>query len=114
MKKYRFDKECEQQPNGSIPVITEVEVWVGQPTLAGVKNCPVDFPGVTARTAYITGEPNTQWSCPARIRFRGNRVNGYVRYDGEARNECGEWVTADGGEPGFEFFPLREEEHKLR
>jgi len=77
LQKYRFDQVDGPEPNGSIALRT---VWMGGPSLAGVRNCPSDdYEGV--RTVYITGEPDTYYSTPAAVSIKGKTVRGWVGYD---------------------------------
>jgi hypothetical protein len=95
MKKYRFDQEGDPCDNGSVPMFA---IWMGGPTLSGVKDCPIDGFDLPPRTAYVSGEPDTWFSTPARVRYRGQRVTGYLtRMDDD----------------GYVFVPHTDEQHKL-
>lgn len=68
--KYRVDRE-ETNEHGQVLGFTE---WMGGPTLARVKNV-VCHDG-KQRTAYVTGEPLTYFSLPARVNIGKTSVNG--------------------------------------
>lgn len=89
LQKYRADKSGEPEKNGSVPWYTN---WMGGPTLALVKNCPVKLTmyeeevavweeSASPRTVYILGEPDTFFSLPAAIKFKGKRVNGWIGHN---------------------------------
>lgn len=80
MMRYRFDREGPATPNGGRPVYTD---WMGGPTLAGVRNCRVDWDALSPRTVYTTGEPDTFFSIPARCRHRGRTVRGFLTSEAE-------------------------------
>jgi hypothetical protein len=74
LQKYRADEAGEKQSTGAIPYYSN---WVGGPTLALVRNCPVqNLPLVlesafkNPRTVYITGEPDNYFSLPAACYYR--------------------------------------------
>lgn len=50
--------------------------------LSKIKNCPVS--GTTIRrTASITGQPDTYFSIPARIKYKEKNISGFVSYNEE-------------------------------
>lgn len=61
-----------QHPNGSIRVLSSGP-WA---SLIQVRNCPCQ--DGERRTAIITGEADTFFSIPAKVRVRGKWVSGYV------------------------------------
>jgi hypothetical protein len=76
LQKYRADKAGELCGNGARPFYAE---WFGGPTLSKIEACPVDgFPHIAPRMAYITGEPDTWFSVPAAIKYKGQTVRGFV------------------------------------
>lgn len=56
--------------------------------LAYVRNCPCDK-GISPRTAYVTGEPDTFFSIPAAVRVRGRNVRGFLTMDTEEGLQTG-------------------------
>lgn len=56
LQKYRADIKGETQSNGAIPYYTN---WIGGPSLALIKNCPIKNTtidtGISARTVYVRG-----------------------------------------------------------
>lgn len=75
LQKYRADEAGETCANGAQPFYTK---WMGGPSLALIRNCPVDLEGVTPRTVYVTAEPDTFFSQPAACRIKGRDVRGYL------------------------------------
>lgn len=51
-------------------------VWMGGPSLARVKGAVCD--DGTRRTAYVTGEPDTFFSIPARVNIGKRSVSGWL------------------------------------
>ena len=84
LQKYRADKPGEVQSNGAIPFYTE---WIGGPTLALIRKCPVENAPIPPRTVYIRGEADTWFSVPAVCQYRGQIITGYV-----TTNDMGEYV----------------------
>lgn len=80
LQKYRFDRTHDAMPNGSRPVYSE---WLGGPSLAGIRNCPIDVVGAEPRTVYVTGEPDTFFSVPAVCRLFGFAVRGFLYSEDE-------------------------------
>jgi hypothetical protein len=82
LQKYRADKKGETQSNGAIPYYTN---WIGGPSLALIKNCPIKNTvidtGVSARTVYVRGEPDTFFSQPAACKYKGKTIHGYITGD---------------------------------
>lgn len=76
IQKYRFDRAGQRSTNGSVPLYTD---WMGGPSLAGIRNCPC--PDGVARTVYITNDPDTFFSIPARVMKKGKVYNGFVSVD---------------------------------
>ena len=75
MKKYRFDRDGDALPNGSVPVYTD---WEHGPTLAGVRNCPVQGKGVEIgrRTVYVQGEMIYAGAWDGRYRYHSQSHEG--------------------------------------
>lgn len=67
-----------QSPNGSVMYHTPAP-WF---SISKIKNCPVS--GTTLRrTATITGQPDTFFSIPARIKYKEKNISGFVSCDDE-------------------------------
>jgi hypothetical protein len=75
LQKYRADITDPPEKNGSVGWSAR---WVGGPTLALVRNCPIDSEGTPPRTVYVTGEPDTFFSLPAACKIRGKTVRGWI------------------------------------
>lgn len=75
LQKYRADEPGEKQTNGATPFYTK---WMGGPTLALVRECPIENRAIAPRTVYIRGEADTMFSLPAACRFKGKTITGYV------------------------------------
>ena len=80
MQKYRADKAGDVQANGGQPFYSD---WMGGPSLALIRNCPIENRDYGARTVYIAGEPDTWFSQPAECSVAGCKVRGYVTGDDE-------------------------------
>src|SRR6478609_5811776 len=79
LQEYRADKAGPKQDNGGTPWFCH---WIGGPTLSLIRNCPVtNREGISARTVYITGEPDTWFSTPAACSYRGETIRGFVTCD---------------------------------
>ena len=82
LQKYRADIKGEPQANGAVPFYTK---WIGGPSLALVRNCPIRNTvldeGVSPRTVYVTGEPDTFFSQPAACKYKGRTLRGYLTSD---------------------------------
>jgi len=78
LQKYRADIQGETKLNGSIPFYAS---WMGGPSLALIRLCPIDMPETSPRTVYITGEPDTYFSIPAAITVKRKTVKGFVMCD---------------------------------
>ena len=74
LQKYRADVAGEPSPNGAVPYYTN---WVGGPSLALIRNCPNNA-GLSPRTVYVTGEPDTFFSVPAACSYKGKRLVGFL------------------------------------
>lgn len=74
LQKFRADIAGEKQKNGAIPFFTN---WMGGPTLALIRNCPVNK-SISSRTVYIRGEAENFFSIPAACSYRGKIISGYV------------------------------------
>ncbi len=70
--KFRVDFE-EENRHGQFVGKTR---WIGGPSPARIRNCRCQD-GID-RTAYITGEPDTWWTTPARINIGKRSVRGYL------------------------------------
>lgn len=69
--KYRIDTEEENQ-HGQVIGYT---LWMAGKTLARIRNCRH---GDRTVTAYITGEPTTFWTTPARINVGKRSITGHL------------------------------------
>lgn len=86
LQKYRADYAGDVAPNGAVEWMAR---WMGGPTLALVRKCPVHLTvmgqKVSPRTVYITGDADSFFTIPAacQVRINGRRVDvlGYVSYD---------------------------------
>lgn len=82
LQKLRADISGEQDENGATPWYAN---WMGGLSLALVRNCPIRNTvidtGVSPRTVYIQGEPDTFFSTPAAIRYKGKNLKGYLTLD---------------------------------
>lgn len=82
LQKYRADIKGETQSNGAIPFYTN---WIGGPTLALIKNCPIRNTvidtGISPRTVYVKGEPDSWSSQPAACVYKGKTLRGYITTD---------------------------------
>lgn len=74
MQKYRADFAGETSPNGAAPFYAR---WIGGPSLALVRNCPNNA-GISRRTVYATGEPDTFFSIPAACSYKRKRISGFL------------------------------------
>lgn len=79
LQKYRADIVGETQSNGAIPYFTK---WIGGPSLALIKNCPIKNTvidtGIAPRTVYVLGEHDTFFSQPAACSYKGKVLQGYI------------------------------------
>lgn len=77
LQKYRADVAGPIQHNGGIPYYTR---WVGGPTLALIKQCPIvgRKDPISPRTVYITGEPQSWFNLPAACRYKRTVIRGYI------------------------------------
>lgn len=75
LQKYRADEPGEKQANGATPFYTR---WMGGPTLALVRECPIENGEIPPRTVYVRGEPDTWFSIPAACRFKGHTITGFI------------------------------------
>ena len=71
--KFRVDTE-EENKHGQFLGYAK---WMGGPSLSRIRNCRRKDEGTTV-TAYITGEPDTFFSQPARINKGKKSIKGYV------------------------------------
>ena len=78
LQKYRTDKAVPQS-DGSIAHYAN---WIGGPTLAKVSGARVTtLHGEPTVTAYVTGEPDSFFSLPAKFYLFGKVLNGYFTRD---------------------------------
>lgn len=78
LQKYRADCS-ETQKDGAVKWLTN---WIGGPSLAKIVNCRAEnLHGSPRLTVYITGEPDTWFSIPAKASYLGKTLNGYVTGD---------------------------------
>jgi hypothetical protein len=82
LQKYRADIEEKKQPNGAIPYLTR---WMGGPSLALIRNCPIERFPISPRTVYVRGEPNTAYTIPAACRYMGKTVTGYITWSNDGQ-----------------------------
>jgi hypothetical protein len=78
LQKYRADTAGDKQGNGATPYYVN---WIGGPTLALVRDCPIENKGIAPRTVYVRGEPDTYFSIPAACRYKGRTITGYIACD---------------------------------
>jgi hypothetical protein len=78
LQKYRADMIGDPAPNGAVPCYAR---WMGGPTLAVVRNCPIKYTCLPNRTVYTRGEPDTWFSIPAACQYRGRTIKGYITTD---------------------------------
>lgn len=82
LQKFRADYAGEKQSNGATPWYTR---WIGGPTLALVRDCPIRNTvidtGVSPRTVYVKGEPDTFFSVPASCTYKRRTLHGYLTTD---------------------------------
>lgn len=77
-QKYRADS-FETQSDGAKVWFAN---WMGGATISKITNCrAINLHGEPRVTAYITGEPDTWFSTPAKIRYAGKTLNGYITGD---------------------------------
>lgn len=88
LQRYRIDETGKAEPNGSVPLYSD---WRGGPSLAAIRNCPVDIAGEPRRMVYVTAEPDTYFSQPAACCLFGIDVKGILMH----------------GEDGYNFAPTR-------
>jgi len=84
LQKFRADVSDEAGKNGAIAWWTR---WIGGPTLALVRNCPIERDGelIPPRTVYATDHPDTFFSIPAACMYRKKVIRGFLTI------ENGEW-----------------------
>jgi len=70
--KYRVDVEQENEHGQFIGSAR----WMGGPTVARIRNCRCD--DNVNRTAYVTGEPDTFFTLPARVNIGKQSLKGYL------------------------------------
>jgi len=85
LQKYRFDKEGGTHENGSRAVFSN---WMGGPSLAGVRNCPVNnapeaYGPDLRRTVYATGMADTFFSIPAACKIKGKTCRGFLSFEND-------------------------------
>lgn len=75
LQKYRADVSAEQR-DGAIVWSAR---WMGGDSLAKIVNCrAVNLHGTPRLTVYIAGEADSYFSIPAKARYLGVTLNGYV------------------------------------
>ena len=78
LQKYRADS-CETQSDGAKLWTAD---WMGGKTLAKIENCKAEnLHDMPRLTVYIQGESDTFFSIPAKARYFGKVINGYVTTD---------------------------------
>jgi hypothetical protein len=78
LQKFRADESGEAYPNGAVPHYTR---WMGGPTLALVRNCPiVGVDNVSPRTVYVRDHADTYFSVPAACKIKGKTIRGSLCY----------------------------------
>ena len=78
MRYYHDPSNGTRYPNGAIVYRTRGPFA----SLARIERCPCD--DNETRLVDITGEPDTMFSVPARVRVRGKWVSGFVMFDSGA------------------------------
>ncbi len=87
LQRYRADEPHDPYSDGAVPWYTR---WIGGPSLALIRNCKTPM---GRRTVYITGEPDTFFSQPAAIKFKGRDVRGWIGFeDGVPEFHPGRWT----------------------
>jgi hypothetical protein len=85
LQKYRADVSTKQSDNA----IVWRARWMGGEPLSKINNCRiVTLVGEPRATVYITSEPDTFFSVPAKFVFRGKTLNGYVTSDEDHNLVC--------------------------
>lgn len=85
IKKYRTDL-AHRQPDGSTRWSA---AWLRGPTLSLVADCRVEsLYGEPRVTAYVQGEPDSFFSIPAKFRYLGRTLNGYLTRDADGNIVC--------------------------
>ena len=79
LQKLRADIMGATEHNGSVPYYAK---WLGGPSLALIRNCPVhtcipDAP-IEPRTVYISGEPDSYTTQPAACKYKGKTLHGFI------------------------------------
>ena len=75
--KFRNDYE-EENEYGQLVCYTK---WIGGPSIAGIKNCNSKVENLRGRTAFIIDSPDTFFSQPARVNYKGKSVKGFITCD---------------------------------
>lgn len=77
LQRYRADEAETPCENGSVAWYAK---WIGGASLALIRNCPIRNLGndIAPRTVYVTGEPDTWFSQPAKCKIKGKTITGYV------------------------------------
>lgn len=78
LQKYRADQKGDKQKNGATPWYTH---WLGGPSLALVRDCPIENTTISPRVVYVRGEAYTFSALPAACRYRGKTITGYITTD---------------------------------
>jgi hypothetical protein len=76
LQKYRADYAGAVMPNDSIPWFSK---WVGGPSLAVIRNCPVlNMYDASPRTVYAKGDANTFFTIPAVCKYKTKTIKGHI------------------------------------
>jgi len=78
LQKYRADKADPTCANGAVMWTSN---WIGGPSYALVRNCPIEGSSAKPRTVYVTGEPDTFFSLPAACIIDKKTVRGWLGRD---------------------------------
>lgn len=75
LQKYRADIQGDTQSNGAVPYFTK---WIGGPSLALIRKCPLEGSNLPPRTVYVTGEAESWFTIPGACRYRGKIIRGNI------------------------------------
>ena len=82
LQKYRADSS-ETQSDGARVWFAD---WMGGATLSKITNCRwATLNGEPRLTVYVQGAPDTYFSTPAKARYLGRTVTGYITGDGDGQ-----------------------------
>jgi len=78
LQKYRADFPGTTQVNGAIPYYTR---WMGGPSLAIIKKCPIRGLDISPRTVYVSGMADTWFTQPAACKYKRKTIKGMIVCD---------------------------------